>query len=154
MAPAMDISMLPSSSSSPPTKTKAEAPPAPSWTAYLENLGADDREVLSRIPAAVASTRKGGRVAASVLEGLAREFARYPAGIVASAAQIYLDRGHAAEGKREPYLLGIVRREAQHASLNGNGHRPAGAAGGSRRTTPPPLPPSQPVYRRLPEDLA
>jgi hypothetical protein len=132
--------------------TRAEAPSAPSWSAYLETLGADDREVLSRIPEAVASTRKSGRVAASVLDGLAREFARYPAGTVVAGAQIYLDRGDAAELKGERYLLGIIRRETERASLSGNGHRPPAASRASRRA-PPPLPPSEPVYRRLPEDL-
>ena len=113
-----------------------EAPPAPSWPAFPETLSGSDREILSRIPDAVASTRKRGHVAPSVLDGLAREFAHYPA--VVAGAQIYLDRGYAAEGKDERYFLGIVRSEAELAGRDGNGHRPAVASRASRRDTPPP----------------
>jgi hypothetical protein len=72
----------------------------------------------------VASTRKTGRVASSVLDGLAAKLSRHPVPAVLAGARIYLDRGCAEERKDENYLTGIVRREASRASLNGNGHHP------------------------------
>lgn len=104
-------------------KGNKEAPlPTPSWTHYLNTIGSAEREILGQIAVAVASIRKTGRVAPSVLNGLAAKLSRYPMAAVLAGARIYLDRGCADEGKGEPYLVGIVRGEAGRASLNGNGH--------------------------------
>ncbi len=103
-------------------KDRSSTPRA--WTDYLETLEPAGLEVLAQIPEAVASTRKNGRIAPSVLDGLARKFSSYPVATVVACGRIYLDRCYGAEGKDENYLLGIIRREVERASLNGNGHHP------------------------------
>jgi hypothetical protein len=104
---------------------KEASPSTPSWTDYLQTLDAAGREVLGQIAEAVASTRKIGRVKASVLDALAGQLSRYPVQAVLSGARIYRDRGCAADGKREAYLLGIVREEVRRVSLNGNDPHPS-----------------------------
>ena len=139
LPPLSDLKALQSPSEAPPkplrsqeqeqeqeqeTEREQEAPPALSWADYVKTFDSAGRECLGRIPEAVASTRKTGRVAPSVLDGLARECSRYPAWAVLAGAQIYLDRGDAAEGKDEKYLLGIIRGQVKRTSQNGNGHHP------------------------------
>jgi hypothetical protein len=58
-------------------------------------------------------TRRDGRLAPAILNRLAQAFARYPREVVLQACRTYLDRDYAGEGKRENYLLGIVRGEAR-----------------------------------------
>jgi hypothetical protein len=58
---------------------------------------------------AIASTRKLGKVADSVLIAQLQKWAKYPVEQVESGIKIYLEKDYAAQGKREEYLLGIIR---------------------------------------------
>jgi len=104
------------------TKKVKKGKEGPALADYLLTLDPAGQEVLRRTLEAVAGTRQTSRVAPSVLDRLAGQLSRYPGWAVLAGARIYLERGYAAEGKREAYLLGIIRREAQDASVNGNGH--------------------------------
>jgi hypothetical protein len=79
---------------------------------YLEQFSLDGQQVLRQTVAAIASTRKAGKVAQSILDGLAQRLNRYPGPVVIEACRTYLAKDYASEGKREQYLLGIVRGEA------------------------------------------
>lgn len=98
-------------------KNIKERTPSGGWDEFLASNTPEDRAVLEHTAGAIASTRKGGKVSASVLDVLAAKLARYPRPAVIASCRIYLDHGHADLGRGEPYLLGIVRREAQNPSL-------------------------------------
>jgi hypothetical protein len=83
------------------------------WATYIERFPFDARQILGQTAEAIATTRRTGSVAPSVLDALAQSFDRYPAAAVLRACRIYLDRNCAAEGKGERYLQGIVRGEAR-----------------------------------------
>jgi hypothetical protein len=83
---------------------------------------------------ALARTRRSGRLPAAAANGLASDLARFPVEAVARACRIYLDHGYADENKREGYLVGIVRREAQNhgaARARRNGHGGPSVADGA-----------------------
>ena len=81
---------------------------------YLASVPADSQKTLRDTIAAIATTRKTGSVAPSVLDGLARSLSRYPLPVVIRACQTYLERDYAGEGKTERYLLGIIRSESKN----------------------------------------
>ena len=58
---------------------------------------------------AIASTRKSGRVAESVLIAQLKKWEIYPVEQVESGIRVYLEKDYAGQGKREEYLLGIIR---------------------------------------------
>jgi len=62
---------------------------------------------------AIASTRKSNRVAESVLLAQLRKWQRYPVCQVERGIRIYLEKDCAGQGKREEYLLGIIRNQAK-----------------------------------------
>jgi hypothetical protein len=66
---------------------------------------------------AIASTRKSGKVADSVICRLLESWEKYPATQVDAGIQIFLDKDCAAQGKDEKYLTGIIRRQSDR------GHR-------------------------------
>jgi hypothetical protein len=70
---------------------------------------------------AIATTRKNGRVAPSVVHRFAQQLARHPETAVLAACQIYVDRDYASDGKKENYLFGIARSAAKRGSVNGTG---------------------------------
>jgi hypothetical protein len=70
-----------------------------------------DQELIDRVFAAIASTRKSNKVAGSVLLAQLKKWQRYPVEQVESGIRIYLDKGCADQGKREEYLLGIIRNQ-------------------------------------------
>ncbi len=91
----------------------------PTLAEYLGKLSPECQQVLGQTVSTIASTRKSGKVAASVLDSLARKLDRYPQPVVLQACRIYLAKDYASEGKGESYLLGIVRGEARRQ--NGDG---------------------------------
>lgn len=99
---------------------------------YLSRHSAEGQELLRQTVHAIATTRKSGKVAASVLDALAGKLAQHPEAAVLAGCRIYRDRGYASEGKAEAYLLGIVRGEAKRMN------------GGTRTEAPHPMPPSFP----------
>ena len=62
---------------------------------------------------AIASTRKSGKVKDSVLIAQLQKWEKYPVEQVEVGIQIYLDKDYAGQGKREEYLLGIIRNNNQ-----------------------------------------
>jgi len=58
---------------------------------------------------AIASTRKSGRIKDSVLIAQLQKWEKYPVEQVESGIRIYLEKKYAGQGKREKYLLGIIR---------------------------------------------
>jgi phage replication O-like protein O len=58
---------------------------------------------------AIARTRKTNRVAPSVLLNQLQNWAIYPVESVESSIQAYLAKDYAGQGKKENYLLGIIR---------------------------------------------
>lgn len=66
--------------------------------------------------AAIASTRKSGKVADSVLLAQLQKWDRFPAEQVEAGIRTYLAKDYAGQGKGENYLFGIIRNH------NGDGH--------------------------------
>jgi phage replication O-like protein O len=76
-----------------------------------------NQETINQGFTAISSTRKSNRIADSVKLSILKSWERYPVESVMAGIKTYLEKGYAAEGKREAYLLGIIRN-------NGNGqHR-------------------------------
>jgi hypothetical protein len=90
-----------------------------SWVDFLGRNEAEGRKDLERVAVAVASTRQGGRLRPSILDRLAGELALHPREAVLRACRTYLAKNYAGQGKREGYLLGIVRNEAARGPVNG-----------------------------------
>lgn len=68
-------------------------------------------DLIEQVFAAIASTRKSGKVSDTVLLAQLTKWERYTVEQVEAGIRIYLDKDHAAKGKREEYLLGIIRNE-------------------------------------------
>ena len=58
---------------------------------------------------ALASTRKCGKISDNILITQLQKWEKYPVEQVEGAIRIYLDKDYAAQGKKEDYLLGIIR---------------------------------------------
>lgn len=70
-----------------------------------------DRTTLGRLRTAFESTRKSGSMAPGPWRSFLTGAAQYSPKIRLEAAQTYLERAYATEGKDERYLLGIMSRE-------------------------------------------
>jgi len=70
-----------------------------------------DQDLIDRVFQAIASTRKSNKVAESVLFAQLQKWERYPAEQVEAGIRVYLDKDCAGQGKREAYLLGIIRNQ-------------------------------------------
>jgi hypothetical protein len=68
-----------------------------------------DQKLIDQAFSAIASTRKTNRVADSVLLAQLQKWGKYPADQVEAAIRIYLDKDYASQGKREAYLMAIIR---------------------------------------------
>jgi hypothetical protein len=79
----------------------------PSFSSLRERY--PDQNLLDRTLQAIASTRRSGRVADSVLLAQLQKWERYPAAQVEAGCRIYLEKDYASQGKREAYLLGVIR---------------------------------------------
>lgn len=95
---------------------------------FLTRMTPRDREVVRQIVAAIASTRKTGRVSPSVVSTEVSWWSQHPQEQVLAGMRTYLAKGYAAEGKREEYLRGIIRN-----NQNGQG---GGQEDGGPRLTP------------------
>ena len=71
------------------------------------------QKLIDDVFTAIASTRKSGKVADSVLIAQLQKWEKYPVEQVEVGIQIYLDKDYAGQGKREEYLLGIIRNNNQ-----------------------------------------
>ena len=70
-----------------------------------------DQDLINRVFQAIASTRKSGKVADSVLLAQLQKWERYPVEQVEAGIRVYLEKDYAGQGKREDYLLGIIRNQ-------------------------------------------
>lgn len=61
---------------------------------------------------AIARTRKNGEVQGTILLAQLRRWDTKPVEVVESGISLYLENGHADEGKGENYLWGIIRSQA------------------------------------------
>jgi len=57
----------------------------------------------------LATTRKSGKIKDSILIAQLKKWERFPADHVVRGIETYLSKDYAAQGKREDYLLGIIR---------------------------------------------
>jgi hypothetical protein len=77
-----------------------------------------DEDLIDQVFQAIASTRKTNRVAESVLVAQLQKWEKYPVEQVEAGFRTYLDKGYADQGKREEYLLGIIRNQKGGAYFN------------------------------------
>lgn len=75
-----------------------------------------DPDLIDQVFNAIASTRKCGKVADSVLLAQLQKWERYPVEQVQAGIRIYIEKDYAGQGKRESYLLGIIRNQNHNAS--------------------------------------
>lgn len=68
-----------------------------------------DQELIDQAFQAIASTRKSNRVADSILLAQLEKWERYPVAQVEAGIRKYIEKDCAGQGKREAYLLGIIR---------------------------------------------
>jgi hypothetical protein len=70
-----------------------------------------NQDLIDKVFQAIASTRKSGKVAQSVLFAQLQKWNRYPVEQVEAGIRTYLEKNYAGQGKREAYLLGIIRNQ-------------------------------------------
>lgn len=68
-------------------------------------------ELIERVFEAISSTRKGNKIADSIKLAQLQKWRRYPVEQVEAGIRIYLEKDYAGQGKREEYLLGIIRNQ-------------------------------------------
>lgn len=71
----------------------------------------NDHQLVRDVIAALATTRKSGKIADSVIEAQFAKWQRCPVSQVEEAMRKYLDKDCAGEGKGENYLCGIIRKQ-------------------------------------------
>ncbi|HUT43148.1 MAG TPA: hypothetical protein VMW95_02335, partial [Desulfobacterales bacterium] len=72
-----------------------------------------DPDLIEKVFQAIASTRKSNKVAESGLFAQLRKWQKYPVEQVEAGIRVYLDKDYAGQGKREEYLLGIIRNQTK-----------------------------------------
>jgi hypothetical protein len=115
------------------SKKKERTSPASGLTLadYLNQHTPEGQEVIRQAVEAIATTRKSGKIAESVLDALAKRLSQFPAPVVLHACRVYVERRCAAEGKAEAYLVAIARNEAKRQTGQ------AGSQVGLRMVDPP-----------------
>jgi hypothetical protein len=69
----------------------------------------DNLELIDRTFEAIKSTRVSGKIGPTIILGALRKWATCPVEAVYMACERYLDKGFAAQGKKENYLWGMVK---------------------------------------------
>ena len=79
-----------------------------------------NQKLIEEVFHAIATTRKTGKVADSILLNQLQKWKRYPVEQVEAAIRVYLDKDYAGQGKNEKYLMGIIRNQkpGQNQSTN------------------------------------
>ena len=103
---------------------KKEKPPAPDFSQISFLLKKYPAAEIARVFLAISSTRKCNAISDSVKLAILNSWERYPVEQVMAGVIKYLDKGYAADGKDENYLLGIIR----NANGSGNGQERKSAA--------------------------
>jgi hypothetical protein len=86
-----------------------------------------DQEAVSKIFEAIASTRKANRISDSVKLKILQSWEKYPEESVMAGIKIFLSMNYHKQGKRESYLLGIIRNQEPKP-------KPDTRGGGSEKT--------------------
>ena len=68
-----------------------------------------DQEIIDQVFQALSSTRKSNRISDTVKLSMMQALERYPAESVMTGIRTYLEKGYHDQGKKEAYLLGIIR---------------------------------------------
>ena len=77
-----------------------------------------DQNLIDKAFQTIAATRKSGKVADSVILAQLKKWSLYPITQVEAGIRTYLEKGYAAQGKRENYLCGIIRNQPPPQSGN------------------------------------
>ncbi|MDM7986189.1 MAG: hypothetical protein QUS13_02510 [Smithella sp.] len=94
------------------TRTKEHKNISPEEIQSLEERYSD-KDLINQCFKSISSTRKTNRISDSVKLNILNKWNEYPAEQVKAAMRIYLEKGYAAQGKEENYLLGIIRGNAK-----------------------------------------
>jgi hypothetical protein len=81
--------------------------------------GRYDSDLLTRTFQAISSTRKTNRIADTVKLSILKSWEQYPVESVMAGIRTYLDKRHHDQGRRENYLLGIIRNLKPEDSMTG-----------------------------------
>ena len=87
------------------------------------NRGYPNQDLIDRVIAALAATRKSNRIADSVILAQLEKWARYPVDQVEAGIQTYFNKGYAAIKKEEAYLYGIIRNCKPGATTLSSSHK-------------------------------
>lgn len=74
------------------------------------------RSVMAALQA-ISSTRKTGKISESRKLVILKKFAQYPPEVVEFGCDVYVQRSYSEQGKRENYLIAIIRNEATYREL-------------------------------------
>jgi len=72
-----------------------------------------DQETITQVFQAISSTRKSNRIADTVKLSILQAWDKYPVNQVIEGIRKYLSRGYHQQGKKEAYLLGIIKNNIQ-----------------------------------------
>jgi len=70
-----------------------------------------NQDLIDKVFQAIASTRKHGKVAESILYSQLQKWGQHPVVQVESGIRVYLEKDYAGQGKDEKYLWGIIRKQ-------------------------------------------
>ena len=76
-----------------------------------------DQETINQAFQAISSIRKSSRIADTVKLSILKAWERYPVESVMAGIKTFLDKGYHHQGKKEAYLLGIIRNFKPEASM-------------------------------------
>jgi hypothetical protein len=76
-----------------------------------------NQDLIDKVFQAIASTRRHGRVAESILYSQLQKWDKHPVAQVESGIRVYLEKDCAGQGKDEKYLWGIIQKQK---SFNNN----------------------------------
>ena len=93
-----------------------------------------DQGTINQAFQAISSTRKSKRIAGSVRLSILKSWERYPVESVMAGIKTFLEKGYADQGKKEAYLLGIIRNNGDNGKLEDSAVR-----GQSMKSTGSPL---------------
>jgi len=103
---------------------KEKEPPVFDEGAFLGKFPPQDLEVIRQAIGAIHTTRKRGQVADSVIQAEIRWWSEQDPAQVIQGMRTYLQKGYAAQGKREAYLRGIIRNSDGRVGPPGGDPKP------------------------------
>jgi phage replication O-like protein O len=91
-----------------------------------------NQEIIKQAFQVISSTRKSNRIAESVKLNILKSWERYPAETVMTGIRTYLSKGYHDQGKKEAYLLGIIRNNGNLQERENTTGKPVMKATGSK----------------------